>query len=157
MHFTRDDRAVSIAVTHVLSIGITAILISGLLIGASTMLETQREDSTEESLETIGERLADEIASVDRLAAAGAENVTIETTHQRSIAGSSYTVTMHTGGCDRPLVETDQCLVLESRGEDVEVAVPISTQVPLEDGSWASSGPIVIESDGTTISFGGDD
>lgn len=42
-----DDRAVSSAVTHALALGITAILMSGLLIAAGTMLDDQRENSAD--------------------------------------------------------------------------------------------------------------
>ncbi|MCW8172622.1 hypothetical protein D8S78_10765 [Natrialba swarupiae] len=81
-----DDRALSSAITHVLTMAMTTILIAGLFLSSGAMLETQTEMSTEQSLETIGERLAGEIAHVDRLADdGGAVNVTTE--HPRTIAG----------------------------------------------------------------------
>lgn len=152
MTFTRDDRGVSVAVTHVLTVGITAILISGLLISASSLLETEQERSTEAALETIGERIANEIASVDQTTSSN-DTITVQTSHQRSVAGSQYTVTLQDSTCssDRyPLVDSGPCVVLESRGEDVTVAVPLATEAAVEEGVSVTGGPIVITRNSTT-------
>ena len=147
----RDERAVSIAVTHVLAIGITAVLMSGLLLGAGNMLDTQHEQSTESSLETIGERMASEIAGVDRTVGEdqdGVEDVSVETSHHRFAGESQYTVTLYED-CEEdhhPLVETERCIVLASHGEDVDVAIPIVTENELDNRS-VTGGPIVIEWD----------
>ncbi|WP_254862463.1 DUF7266 family protein [Halovivax gelatinilyticus] len=155
MKFGRDDRAVSIAITHVLTVGITAVLISGLLIGAGSMLDTQREQSAEATLETIGERLAGEISGMDRMASENSESATIRTDHQRFASGSQYTVELRDSGCDideYPLVETSECLVLTSHGEDVNVAVPIADHVDVRENSSVTGGPIqVVWDDGITL------
>ena len=141
--FAADDRAVTVAITHVLTVGIATVLITGLLFGAGTMLDTQREDSTEASLEVIGERLAGDIASADRMA--NDSTLTIRTEHQRVAGGSPYTVTLHedAGDCG-PLIENVSCIQLDSNGEDVSVFVPIVTNTPLADGSSVASGPLII-------------
>lgn len=142
--FRADDRGVSIAVTHVLTIGITTVLIAGLLIGAGSLLDSERERGARESLETIGERLSSEMASVDRLA----ENdttVKLYVEHPRTVSGSRYTIETATGtDCSsRPLLDdTETCLVLTATGKNVEVAVPVAIDAKV-DGS-ASGGPIEI-------------
>ena len=148
-----DDRAVSIAVTHVLTIGITTVLISGLLIGAGTMLDSERDRSTEASLETIGERLSNEISAVDRIAEDDDE-VTVHTSHQRQVTNSLYTVELGEN-CDHPLLHDDDqdCLVLSAQGEDVEVAVPVQVNADIDTSSAATGGTIVIEWDGSEISI----
>ncbi|AGB15907.1 hypothetical protein Halru_1293 [Halovivax ruber XH-70] len=124
--FDRDDRGVSIAVTHVLTVGITAILISGLLIAGSTLLETEQERSTESTLETIGERLAGEIAAVDQTTD-GTDSITVTTSHQRSVGGSGYTVSL-TDKCGQyPLIDTSPCLVLEASATE-PVAIPLALE-----------------------------
>ena len=156
MRYERDQRAVSIAVTHVLAIGITAVLMSGLLLGAGNMLDTQHEQSTESSLETIGERLASEIAGVDRTLDEE-EVVRVETSHHRFAGGSQYTVTLH-DDCpshidgEHTLVETEQCLQLSSHGENVDVVIPIVTENDLNNAS-VQGGPIVIEGDKDEITI----
>ncbi|WP_049907012.1 DUF7266 family protein [Halovivax asiaticus] len=126
MNFARDDRGVSIAVTHVLTVGITAILISGLLIAGSTLLETEQERSTESTLETIGERLAGEIAAVDQTTD-GDDSITVTTSHQRSVGGSGYTVSL-TDNCGKyPLIDSSPCLVLEASATE-PVAIPLALE-----------------------------
>lgn len=151
MSFIRDDRAVSVAVTHVLTVGITAILISGLLLGASSLLETQQERSAENALNTIGERLGSEITNLDQQATAG-ETASINTSHQRQVAGSQYTVTLLDSGCSTyPLIDSSPCVVLESQGEDVTVAIPLSEDIEVEDDVTVTGGPIEIVYDGSKI------
>lgn len=151
--FGGDDRGVSITVTHVLTVGITTILISGLLIGAGSMLEGERQQSAEASLETIGERLANEVSNVDRLANES-ETMTVETSHQREVSGSTYTVELRANCSAQPLIDDSSCLVLESTGEDVEVAVPIDVdEDDIADGSSSSGGSIVIVWDGGEIAL----
>ena len=141
--FAADDRAVTVAITHVLTVGIATVLITGLLFGAGTMLDTQREDSTEASLEVIGERLAGDIASADRMA--NDNSVTIRTDHQRIAGGSPYTVTLHEDADEcGPLIDSVSCIQLDSHGEDVSVFVPIVTHTPLAEETSVTGGPLVI-------------
>ncbi|OAQ53601.1 hypothetical protein HTG_04915 [Natrinema mahii] len=144
------DRAVSISITHVLTVGITTILIAMLLTSASTMLEVESERSTESSLETIGERLANEIGNVDQIAD---ENTTVNATvtHPRTAGSSRYTVTAAPSNCG-PLIEGEtECLKLTAQSVDVTVYVPIKTDADLEGTS--TGGAIEIQSDGDEISI----
>lgn len=154
-----DDRAVSIAVTHVLTIAVTTLIIGGLMMGTGFLLETEKERSAEDSLETIGERLSSQLSSVDRVAGDG--DVTIRADHPRTVAGSGYTVELFddTDVCDAdPLLQdVDQCLILSYHGGDVEVGVPVKTTHAVENASSTRGGTIEIrwsESSGN-ISIGG--
>ena len=72
-----DDRAVSATLGYVLVIGITTILISGLFLAAGGFVENQHERAIRAELEVVGNRLAADIAAVDRLAlAAGSSGET---------------------------------------------------------------------------------
>lgn len=148
---SHDNRAVSVAVTHVLTVGITAILISGLLLGSSSLLETQQERSAENALTTIGERLGSEITSLNQ-SVTGGETASINTSHQRQVAGSQYTVTLLNSGCSTyPLVDSSPCVVLESQGQDVTVAIPLSEEIEVDDGATVTGGGIEIVYDGSKI------
>ena len=166
--FAADERAVTVAITHVLTVGIATVLITGLLFGAGTMLDTQREASTEASLEVIGERLAGDVASVDRMAeedgggfslpifpSTGDQSVTVRTDHQRVAGGSGYTVELYddASDCEDGLLDYDEnglggesvsCIQLHSHGEDVTVSVPIVTELDLDTGASVTGGPLVI-------------
>ncbi|QFU82973.1 DUF7266 family protein [Natronorubrum aibiense] len=125
------DRGMSIALTHVLTIGITTILIAMLLMSGSTMLDTETERSTQTSLETIGERLAGDIDNVDRIVADSDDTVTITAEQPRSVANSRYTVELRDDCSEEDaslLEESDStaCLRLTAQDVDVVVYVPVA-------------------------------
>ncbi|WP_251344150.1 PKD domain-containing protein [Haloplanus halophilus] len=66
-----SDRATAPALTYVLAIGITTILVSGLLISASGFVDDRRERTVREELEIVGERLAASIAALDAASDSG--------------------------------------------------------------------------------------
>jgi len=139
-----DDRSVSIAVNHVLTIGITATLLTTLLLGMGGLLDSERERAATESLSTVGERLSGEISSVDRMKNETSDNVTIRSNYQRTVSGSTYTIELLDSGCDGPLVEdVDECLLLSAHQENVDVYVPVKTDTPVENSS-VSGGPIKV-------------
>ncbi|WP_246999989.1 DUF7266 family protein [Halosolutus gelatinilyticus] len=147
---TRDDRALSITVTHVLTIGITTILISMLLVSAGTMLDSQTDRSAESSLETIGERIAGEIAAGDQIAVGSSDDVTLTAEHPRRVAGSGYRVTLlESTHCDEGPLLTDEtdCLRLTSSGSDVVVYVPLKVDTDVDHESSADGGLIEIRYD----------
>jgi len=137
---TPDDRAVSSAITTVLAVGITGIVISGLLIGISSFTEGQQERAVRDQLETIGNRLADEHARVSQLVGGG--NVSITTRHPDRVGGTRYSVTIVNNTateCDSRLVPSGvaRCLELDAQDPDVTVYVPLratgNTTVSIED------------------------
>ncbi|MEA5386127.1 hypothetical protein VB779_02745 [Haloarculaceae archaeon H-GB11] len=94
-----DDRATSSLVSHVLTIGITAILIVGLLMSAGTLLQDQREHSARQQLGDVGGHMAKQFERVDRLNDDGRKKkVALNTSHPGTIAGESYSVHLETTG-----------------------------------------------------------
>lgn len=159
-HNRTQDRGVSVAITHVLTIGITTILIAMLLMSGSTLLESETDRSADTSLETVGERIAGEIGNVDQIASSeGTEDVTLTVDHPRTVANSGYTVTLlEDCGDDEgaPLLEnTDTaCLELETYDHDAVVHVPVAVDSAVDHESTASGGSIEIsydETDGITL------
>lgn len=145
------DRGVSIAITHVLTIGITTILIAMLMMSAGTMLESETERSVETSLETVGERLADEIANVDRIASrngTGTVNLTVD--HPRTVSSSGYTVELLNDSSEAPLIEDGTpCLRLTARSADVVVYVPVAVDADLNGSATGGTMEISADGDGT--------
>ncbi|WP_425495366.1 DUF7266 family protein [Natrinema halophilum] len=147
------DRAVSISITHVMTVGITTILIAMLLTNAGTMLDTQKDRSAEASLETIGERLADEIGNADQIGAQTTDNVTIRTDHPRTVANSRYTVTLRED-CEAPLLDgSTDCVRLTAHATDAVAYVPIKTNASVDGGSSTTGGTITIVYESDTISI----
>lgn len=146
----------SVAVTHVLTIGITTILIAMLLMGGSAMLDSETERSTETSLETVGERLAGEIDNVDRIVDDEDDEATIVADHPRTVANSGYTVTLlPMGACEgdhAPLLDgSNPCLKLSSHEGGVTVHVPVAVDADINEESSAAGGSIEVVHDGETI------
>ena len=160
-HLRTDDRATSIAINHVLTIGITTLLIGVLLTGAGGLLETETDRSAETSLETVGERLAGEIHSVDQLATHDdGGTVTVTAKHPRTVANSGYTVEiLAPDDCrDAPLINdstTNECLELTSQGADVTTHVPVKTDRPLETGASAQGGTIEVATEDGNVTIRG--
>lgn len=129
----RDDRrGASIALTHVLTMGITAILVSGLLVGMSGMVDDQRERAIRNSLETIGERLATETSYVEEMSPRSS-GVTLRVEHPRTVAGRTYAVGLLTdpSQCDG----APPCLRLHTDSPAVTVVVPVPLDVPVTDAT----------------------
>ncbi|ADB59845.1 hypothetical protein Htur_0951 [Haloterrigena turkmenica DSM 5511] len=148
------DRGMSIALTHVLTIGITTILIAMLLMAGSTMLESETERSTETALETVGERLAGDIDNVDRMAD-DSDDVSLVSDRPRTVSNSGYTVTtLSADDCgDRaPLLnDSNPCLELDASSTDVTVHVPIKVDNGIETGTSVSGGSLEITYTGGDI------
>jgi hypothetical protein len=126
--FRDDRRGVSVAVTHILAIGITTILLAGLLISAGSVLDRERENAARDELHTIGDRIGGEMSSVDRAGTPDAdERIELETNHPSRVSGSTYTVRLRDGTvCDVNYVDHhDGCLVLSTSELNDDVVVPL--------------------------------
>lgn len=71
MSLRDNNRAVSVAVTHALTVAISTVLVSGLIIGAGTLLESQEQSVSEDQLEEIGSDAASYLTTFDRMNATG--------------------------------------------------------------------------------------
>ena len=87
-----SDRAVSVTVNYVISLSLTAILISGMLVAGGSFLEDRRESVTRGEFDVLGEQLAAGISQADTLAATGAEELRVAVHLPDTAAGSSYLV-----------------------------------------------------------------
>jgi hypothetical protein len=132
-NFRGDDRAVSIAVTHVLTIGITTILITGLLVGASGLLESEKQGATRDELRTIGNRMVSEMSSAYYSSGDGPnDRVVVRVSHPEYVAGNNYNVELRDSGCSAPAVSSSKCLVLQTPTGNNEVVIPIDPQIELQ-------------------------
>lgn len=112
-----DDRAVSVAITHALAIGITTVLLSGLFVASDTLLESQENRVGQDQLDEIGGDVATYLHSFDRLNKTGTGvNATVEPTYADRIVNSySYQIRLNeTDGMARVVVEPNTGLGRES-------------------------------------------
>lgn len=145
--FRGDRRGVSIALTHVLTMGITSVLIAGLIISAGGAVETQRERAAQGELTTIGERLGTELTALDRVAGSTNSTMTVETSHPERVVNSRYRVRLTSNHSD---CRTDACLVLETRAIENPVVISVRDDVDTVE-STALGGEIRLVHNGTAV------
>jgi len=139
------DRAAATTLSYVLTLGITALLISGLLIAAGGTVEQQREETTREALEVVGQQLTARLMAADRLVAANATDVVVRGSFPRRVAGSTYSVAVRSGSPPTP-----PTVVLNATTTDVSVTVTTATTTSVADASL-SGGDVVIVYTGSRL------
>lgn len=93
------DRAVSTLVGYILMVGVAAVLLTGLTLAATGLVDTQDERTTHAELDVYGERLAADIMTADRLAHQGSETtVTVTSELPATVNGHQYTITFEGNG-----------------------------------------------------------
>lgn len=135
-------RGVSTVVGYIVTLGVTSLLVTGLLIAAGGYVQNQRESTVREELQVIGQRLSGDVSAADRLGHVGDPTaVRLQRTLPSETAGTAYTVRLtDSGGRAR--------LVLASERPSVTVTVPVALSddaVAVDSG--AGPGDIVIEFD----------
>ena len=146
--WSRSDRAVSITVNYVIALSITAVLISGLLIGAGTYVENERDQVVREELTVVAEQLAAGIDDADRLArTAGDPTVRVGVDLPRRVAGESYRIEITNLSAPGPQPERYE-LTLRSSRSGVSVTLTVSTLEAMSETS-VNGGWVVVETGGT--------
>jgi hypothetical protein len=149
--FREDRRGVSISVTHVLSLGITAVLVTGLLISANAVVSDQQDAAVRQAGSVVGERLADEFEQLDRIAADTGAPATIRTSHPDRIGGVSYRVSLVTTSDPAcPASPPNDCLVVDPVGSDIDRVVVLNNAVDVR-ASTAQGGNVRFVYDGSDI------
>ena len=133
-------RGLSTTLGYVLTLAITAILVSGLLIAGGNLVQDQRNQVIETELEVVGEQVASHLNSADRLnqSGYGETNVSIKQPFPADVTGQSYRLTLEE--------DEDATLRLETTRPSVTVEVELTNPTAMGQ-STASGGIIVIEYD----------
>jgi hypothetical protein len=88
-----DDRGVSVAVSHAVTLGIATILITGLLLGGNQLLEDQKQRVAESGLENVGAAVMSEIDRFDAYNTSAVDgNLSVRTNQPERLAGATYDV-----------------------------------------------------------------
>ena len=135
-----SDRGLSTVVGYALALGIVALLTSALFVTMAGFVEHQREDTARVTLEVVGNELAADLETVDRLSSNGdgTETVELETDLPTHVVGSPYTIAVNESGEDR--------VELTTHDPVVTVSVPYRTSTGV-DGTTVTGGSLVIEYD----------
>lgn len=146
-----QDRAVNIAITHGLTLAITTVLLSGLLIGAGNVLQSQEQRAIQAQFDEIGGDVTAQINSLDRLNETGqAINVTVQPSYPRQVAGTRWSLELTD---DSEVYDTD-AVVLSSNSHDYTAEYPLNTTTAIAYGSPANDDRPVLSLCEGTIQFG---
>ncbi len=149
------NRGVSIAVSHVLTLGITTLLISGLLLGIGGLLDQQQRAATEGELRSIGDRISTDMVTITATEQATG-TIRVRPRYADAVSGS-YRVELTTddascfGGTDH-----DGCLRFRTGTQPVTAEVPVSVPdgITVEPGAAQSDTlGIVYDADDDTITI----
>ena len=145
------DRAVSTALGYVLGLAIITALITGLFFATSEIVSEERERAAESELRVLGNRLAADITTVDRLALSSNDSRARLTRElPNSVAGSSYRIRLEHDGSRPATIE------LTASELDVSVSVPVMNGTAVAN-STSGGGGLVVGYDGQNIELGEDE
>ena len=141
-----QDRAVSVTVGYVLNLAVASLLLTGLFVAGGSFVQSEREAAIEGELTVVGERVAADLMTVDRLANAS-ENPSELTVERRAelptrVSGVEYTMTVEASetGTD------GNVLRLESSRADVVVEIPFRTSEAVAN-TTVEGGDVVVRWD----------
>lgn len=140
------DRASSPVLAYVLSLGIVALLISGLFFTAGEFAGAQHERVVRSELLVVGHQIAADISNVDQLTVvngnAGRARVTTDLPDH--VAGKSYTIHLAPNGTDR------SDITLTTTHPDVSQTVSVKTNASVSETRLAG-GDIELTYNGSRI------
>ncbi len=136
------DRGVSTVVGYVLNLGIATVLITGLLISGTSVVTDQQERTVRAELDVIGNRLAADLETADRLLRTGEGEVTIRTSLPQTVAGSDYRVTVRAS-------DTTVTLALETTDPTISRTIPIKNTSKVKTGTVEGGDLVITGASGT--------
>lgn len=134
------DRGVSITAGYAIALGITGLLVAGLLVAGGTFVRSERDAVAADEFRSIGAALASEIEAADRLARSTAPGgaVAVRASLPRSAGGSGYAIRVNeSGGAGE----------IELTSGSTSVAVTFTTETPVRNAT-VRGGPVVVRSTG---------
>jgi hypothetical protein len=138
----RDDRAVSTALTQVLVLGISTVLVVGLVVAVGGFISDQRDRAFRDGATALGEQVASAAAEVSQTD--GDRQLSVSLRLQSRIATQSYEITLTSG----PACPADACVVVRGTGtSDVSVTVQTALDGPVNE-TTVRGGTIVVSDDG---------
>jgi hypothetical protein len=142
------DRGVSTALSYVLGLAIITALITGLFLTTGEVVDDERERAAQSELRVLGNRLAADVATVDRLALSGDDaRVALTRDLPDAVVGSSYRISLTHDGSGPAEIE------LTAPNPDVSVTVTVVNGTAVGNAT-AAGGTVRIRYDGSVVVIG---
>jgi len=142
------DRGVSTILGYSLNLVVATLVVTGVLIAAGSLVESQRDQAAKAELSVVGERLVADLETADRLARSADDgHVSVETTLPTRIAGTPYDVAIVTESGEARAVFS-----IDSMADDV--VVPVNNETAIANAShrggdlritWSAGGPLEVQ------------
>ncbi|GAB6878572.1 hypothetical protein JCM17823_08460 [Halorubrum gandharaense] len=152
-----DERAVSVSVGYVLNLAVATLLLSGLFVAGGSFVQGEREAAIDGELTVVGERVAADLMTVDRLVANAEERSELVVERHVDlpprVSGSQYRIAV-----ESEEGATNGTVQLQDQRTDAVVEIPFRTdkKVNIQGGTvdggdltirWdAEEGVVVVES-----------
>lgn len=134
-----NSRGVSTTVNYVMTLGITTLLVIGLLVATGTYVEGHQEQTERMELTVVGQQLVGTLSSADGLAQSVDDgDFTVTRDLPDSVARKPYNVAIEKVGVQR----YDVTLATD----DVDVTVQVTTRTTVEEAEF-TGGDVVVEYD----------
>lgn len=130
-----DTRGVSTTVGFALTLGITTLLVTGLLVGIGGFVDDQRQRAIESELSVIGQQIAADVQAGDRFVQAGDTEFTIRRDLPNAVVGRTYrvSVVVDDPGNTPPL---DTYLRLETSDPDIVAEIDLAVRTDIAESSF---------------------
>lgn len=124
------ERALSTVISYVLALGIVALLTTLLFVSMGGFVDGERQQTTRSTLEVVGNAIAADIETADRLAQASGDSGTVElaAAQPERVAGTQYTIAI-----EQVAADGRYAITLRSSGPDVTVTVPVTTRTGIDE------------------------
>lgn len=129
-----SDRAVSAALSYVLTLAITTLLISGLLFATMDVVGDRQESVIRGEFGVMGEQVSAGLQTADRLARTDANTVVVTVALPPRAGGEEYLIS---------LAPVQGAVVLTTADEEVSVAVPFENETGVRQ-STANGGDVQV-------------
>lgn len=135
---SESQRGVTSILNYALLLVIVSLVVAGLFVGVSTLMEDQRKQAIRSELETVGNRLAADIGTADRLVRTAntstSTEIQLRSQLPETVAGSQYIIEIKGLGDNR------YELTLRSVDPAVEASVVVRSTVGVDMPAGAVSG-----------------
>lgn len=142
------DRGVSTVLGYVLTLGIITVLVSGLFLAAGSFVEDQHERVVQSEFEVVGNRVAADIAAMDRLAlAAGSDGeAELRVELPSRAAGNTYQLAIE------PVTGTTTVYHLNLTATDLDASaeIRVTSKTPLVSDTVVG-GDVLVAYNGTHL------
>lgn len=141
-----SERGVSTVVSYVLALGILAILVSGLVVSFAPFVTNQQQDTAQSTMQVLGNDIAGDLDTADRLANTGGETETVKVRTQlpERISGSTYEIEIES------VNGNTYDIILRADDFEASAYVRVRTQLSVETDT-VDGGDILIEYDGDEL------